>query len=98
MKKKIIYKDFVICKIKKKKQGRDHDDKGKDENIMNDVEVNELIDSVMEELEEIDDDNIEVDVGDDFLAALEDECMNSEDNGISKNDANDINLGEYDFF
>ncbi|KAH0726449.1 hypothetical protein KY290_002259 [Solanum tuberosum] len=97
MKKKIIYKDFVICKIKKKKQRRDHDDKGKDENIMNDVEVNELIDSVMEELEEIDD-NIEVDVGDDFLAALENECMNSEDNEISKNDANDINLDEFDFF
>ncbi|KAK4738749.1 hypothetical protein R3W88_002446 [Solanum pinnatisectum] len=51
IKKKIIYKDFVICKIRKKKQRRDHDDKGEDENIMNEVEVNELIYSVMEELE-----------------------------------------------
>ncbi|XP_049394709.1 uncharacterized protein LOC125858975 [Solanum stenotomum] len=98
IKKKIIYKDFVICKIRKKKQRLDHNDKGKYENIMNDVEVNELIDSVMEELEVIDDDNIEVDAEDDFLAALEDECMNSEDNGISKNDANDINLYECNFF
>uniref|UniRef100_A0A3Q7EL50 NAC domain-containing protein n=1 Tax=Solanum lycopersicum TaxID=4081 RepID=A0A3Q7EL50_SOLLC len=73
------------------------DGKKKDENIMNEVEVNELIDSVMEELEEIDDDNREVDVGDDFLAALEDDRLNSEENEISKIDANNINLDEYDF-
>ncbi|XP_019068304.1 uncharacterized protein [Solanum lycopersicum] len=101
MKKKVVHKDFVICMIKKKKkkkkkQGCD-DGKKKDENIMNEVEVNELIDSVMEELEEIDDDNREVDVGDDFLAALEDDRLNSEENEISKIDANNINLDEYDF-
>ncbi|XP_027771885.1 uncharacterized protein LOC107008123 isoform X2 [Solanum pennellii] len=88
LRKKVVHKDFVICMIKKKKKKQGCDDgKKKDENIMNEVEVNELIDSVMEELEEIDDDNREVDVGDDFLAALEDECS----------DANHINLDEYDF-
>ncbi|XP_055814389.1 uncharacterized protein LOC129884038 [Solanum dulcamara] len=98
IKKKIKNKNFVICKIKEEEKLEKHENM-----MMSEVEVDEFMNSVLEEEDDIDGQEKNIMEGEDEFLALLERDDNVMKNGISKNvegdhhEINRINLDEFEF-